>query len=124
MRPWRHPHRVSGVPLQTPLAPGARTGRRVYDAYARIFDVHTHGWMNVHAAHLNLPLGRGTEAIAMHNASALIIPYLPALAASSPIFDPGRTIVSSHTEGICLISSTASWSNKRCGCSAKIKSGD
>jgi carboxylate-amine ligase len=59
----------------------------VYEAYARIFDVHTHGWMNVHAAHLNLPMGRSAEAVAMHNASALVIPYLPALAASSPMYD-------------------------------------
>jgi len=64
-----------------------RSGRRIYEAYARIFDVHTHGWMNVHAAHLNLPMGRSREAISMHNASALIIPYLPALAASSPMYD-------------------------------------
>ncbi|MEX2584358.1 MAG: glutamate-cysteine ligase family protein [Gemmatimonadota bacterium] len=64
-----------------------RSGRRVYEAYAEIFDLRTHGWMNVHAAHLNLPMGRGPEAVAMHNASALVIPYLPAIAASSPMFD-------------------------------------
>src|SRR5690606_2047387 len=64
-----------------------RSGKRIYEAYASNFDVHTHGWMNVHAAHLNLPMGRSSEAVAMHNASALIIPYLPALAASSPMFD-------------------------------------
>jgi glutamate---cysteine ligase / carboxylate-amine ligase len=64
-----------------------RSGRRVYEAYATLFDVQTHGWMNVHAAHLNLPLGRGSEAVAMHNVSALLIPYLPALAATSPMFD-------------------------------------
>src|SRR5690606_17217879 len=52
-----------------------------------IFDVHTHGWMNVHAAHLNLPMGRSQEAVAMHNAAALVIPYLPSVAASSPMFD-------------------------------------
>jgi glutathione synthase/RimK-type ligase-like ATP-grasp enzyme/gamma-glutamyl:cysteine ligase YbdK (ATP-grasp superfamily) len=64
-----------------------RSGRRIYHAYERLFDVYTHGWMNVHAAHLNLPFGREEEAIAMHSAAALLIPYLPALAASSPIFD-------------------------------------
>ncbi|MGI9181042.1 MAG: glutamate-cysteine ligase family protein [Longimicrobiaceae bacterium] len=65
----------------------SRSGTRIYQTYARLFDVHTHGWMNVHAAHLNLPLGRETEAVAMYNAAALLIPYLPALAASSPMYE-------------------------------------
>ncbi|CAN5731416.1 hypothetical protein BH23GEM6_BH23GEM6_16100 [soil metagenome] len=65
----------------------SRSNSRVYQAYDRIFDIRTHGWMNVHAAHLNLPLGREREAVAMYNASALLIPYLPALAASSPMHD-------------------------------------
>jgi glutathione synthase/RimK-type ligase-like ATP-grasp enzyme/gamma-glutamyl:cysteine ligase YbdK (ATP-grasp superfamily) len=64
-----------------------RSNQRIYRTYARLFDVHTHGWMNVQAAHLNLPLGRESEAVAMHNAAALLIPYLPALAASSPMYD-------------------------------------
>ncbi len=64
-----------------------RSGAAIYDTYARIFDVKTHGWVNVHAAHVNLPLGREDEAVAMHNAAALLIAYLPALAASSPVFD-------------------------------------
>jgi glutathione synthase/RimK-type ligase-like ATP-grasp enzyme/gamma-glutamyl:cysteine ligase YbdK (ATP-grasp superfamily) len=64
-----------------------RSGLRIYTTYARLFDVRTHGWMNVHAAHLNLPLGREVDAVAMHTAAALLIPYLPALAASSPMYD-------------------------------------
>jgi glutathione synthase/RimK-type ligase-like ATP-grasp enzyme/gamma-glutamyl:cysteine ligase YbdK (ATP-grasp superfamily) len=64
-----------------------RSGLRIYTTYARLFDVRTHGWMNVHAAHLNLPLGREVDAVAMHTAAALLIPYLPALAASSPMHD-------------------------------------
>jgi glutathione synthase/RimK-type ligase-like ATP-grasp enzyme/gamma-glutamyl:cysteine ligase YbdK (ATP-grasp superfamily) len=78
MHPWMDPA-------------GARLWRRsntaIYDTYARVFDVRTHGWMNVHAAHLNLPLGREDEAVALHNAAALLLPYLPALAASSPVHD-------------------------------------
>jgi glutathione synthase/RimK-type ligase-like ATP-grasp enzyme/gamma-glutamyl:cysteine ligase YbdK (ATP-grasp superfamily) len=64
-----------------------RSGLRVYTTYARLFDVRTHGWMNVQASHVNLPFGTETETVAMHNASALLIPYLPAIAASSPIYD-------------------------------------
>jgi glutathione synthase/RimK-type ligase-like ATP-grasp enzyme/gamma-glutamyl:cysteine ligase YbdK (ATP-grasp superfamily) len=78
MHPWFDPRRGR---LWT------RSGLRIYTTYARLFDVRTHGWMNVHAAHLNLPLGREQDAIAMHTAAALLIPYLPALAASSPVHD-------------------------------------
>jgi len=78
MHPWLDPRRAKLW---------KRSGGKIYDAYSRVFDVRTHGWMNVHAAHLNLPIGRGPEAVAMLNASALLIPYLPALAASSPAFD-------------------------------------
>jgi glutamate---cysteine ligase / carboxylate-amine ligase len=64
-----------------------RSGLRVYTTYARLFNVRTHGWMNVQASHVNLPFGTEAETVAMHNASALLIPYLPAIAASSPIYD-------------------------------------
>jgi glutathione synthase/RimK-type ligase-like ATP-grasp enzyme/gamma-glutamyl:cysteine ligase YbdK (ATP-grasp superfamily) len=65
----------------------SRSNTRIYQTYERLFDVYTHGWMNVHAAHLNLPLGREREAVAMYNAAALLIPYLPALSASSPMYE-------------------------------------
>lgn len=78
MHPWLDPRRAR---LWT------RSNARIYRSYARLFDTRTHGWMNVHAAHLNLPLGREREAVAMLNAAALLIPYLPALAASSPMHD-------------------------------------
>jgi glutathione synthase/RimK-type ligase-like ATP-grasp enzyme/gamma-glutamyl:cysteine ligase YbdK (ATP-grasp superfamily) len=64
-----------------------RSNARVYDTYARVFDVKSHGWMNVHSCHLSLPMGRETEAVAMLNAAALLVPYLPALAASTPMYD-------------------------------------
>ena len=64
-----------------------RSGLRVYTTYARLFNVRTHGWMNVHASHLNLPFGTEAETVAMHNACALLVPYLPAIAASSPMYD-------------------------------------
>ncbi|MEW5930652.1 MAG: glutamate-cysteine ligase family protein [Gemmatimonadota bacterium] len=64
-----------------------RSNARVYDTYARLFDVRTHGWMNVNSCHLSLPMGREAESVAMLNAAALLVPYLPALAASSPMYD-------------------------------------
>ncbi|HEV2148314.1 MAG TPA: glutamate-cysteine ligase family protein, partial [Longimicrobiaceae bacterium] len=78
MHPWMDPR---GARLWR------RSNARVYDAYARLFDVKTHGWMNVHSCHLSLPMGREAEAVAMLNAAALLVPYLPALAASSPMHD-------------------------------------
>jgi len=65
----------------------ARSGGRIYGTYERLFDVRTHGWMNVQASHLNLPFGSERETLAMHTAAALLIPYLPALAASTPMFE-------------------------------------
>jgi gamma-glutamyl:cysteine ligase YbdK (ATP-grasp superfamily) len=43
--------------------------------------------MNVQANHLSVPMGREGETVAMYNAAALLVPYLPALAASSPMYD-------------------------------------
>lgn len=64
-----------------------RSGRTIYETYARLFDIQTHGWANVQSCQINLPLGRAHEAVAMMNAAALLIPYLPAVAASSPMYD-------------------------------------
>jgi glutathione synthase/RimK-type ligase-like ATP-grasp enzyme/gamma-glutamyl:cysteine ligase YbdK (ATP-grasp superfamily) len=64
-----------------------RSGLRIYATYAMIFDVRTHGWMNVQATHLNVPFGDEAETMAMHTAAALLLPYLPAVAASTPIHD-------------------------------------
>jgi len=64
-----------------------RSGLRIYTTYARLFDVRTHGWMNVQASHINLPFGDETETVAMLTAAALLIPYLPAIAATTPAFD-------------------------------------
>jgi len=68
-----------------------RSNRRIYDTYARLFDLQTHGWANVQAVHVNLPLGSPDEAAAMMNAARLLVPYLPALAASSPLVEGERT---------------------------------
>jgi glutathione synthase/RimK-type ligase-like ATP-grasp enzyme/gamma-glutamyl:cysteine ligase YbdK (ATP-grasp superfamily) len=78
MHPWFDPHDGR---LWT------RSGLRIYTTYAQIFNVRTHGWMNVHATHLNLPFGTERETMALHTAAALLLPYLPALAASSPVHD-------------------------------------
>ncbi|HSJ26145.1 MAG TPA: glutamate-cysteine ligase family protein [Longimicrobiales bacterium] len=78
MHPWFDPQQAR---LWT------RSGLRIYATYAQIFDIRTHGWMNVHATHLNLPFGDERETMAMHTAAALLLPYLPAVAASTPVHD-------------------------------------
>ncbi len=78
MHPWFDP-------MQARL--WTRSNLRIYATYARLFNVRTHGWMNVQASHINLPFGAEAETVAMHNAAALLIPYLPAIAASSPLHD-------------------------------------
>jgi gamma-glutamyl:cysteine ligase YbdK (ATP-grasp superfamily) len=64
-----------------------RAGRRIYRTYDRIFGIGGHGWLNVQASHVNLPFGTEEETMRLHTAIACLIPYLPALAASSPIYE-------------------------------------
>jgi gamma-glutamyl:cysteine ligase YbdK (ATP-grasp superfamily) len=67
-----------------------RSGSRIYRAYDRLFGTNGHGWLNVQASHVNLPFGTEEETVRMHNAIALLLPYLPALAASSPFVEGRR----------------------------------
>jgi glutathione synthase/RimK-type ligase-like ATP-grasp enzyme/gamma-glutamyl:cysteine ligase YbdK (ATP-grasp superfamily) len=78
MHPWMDPARGRVW---------TRSSSRIYRTYERLFDLRAHGWMNVQASHLSLPMGREVEAVAMYNAAALLIPHLPALAASTPMHD-------------------------------------
>lgn len=57
----------------------------VYEAYDRIFDCRGHGWSNLQSVHLNLPFADDHEFERLHSAIRVILPLLPALAASSPV---------------------------------------
>jgi len=59
--------------------------REIYEAYDRIFDCRRHGWANLQSMHVNLPFGDDAEFARLHAAVRLVLPILPALAASSPI---------------------------------------
>ncbi|MGE0709849.1 MAG: glutamate-cysteine ligase family protein [Planctomycetota bacterium] len=78
MHPWFDPRRAR---LWT------RSGRRIYGTYERLFDTRTHGWVNVQASHVNLPLGAEPDAVALLNGCGFLVPYLPAIAASSPLVE-------------------------------------
>ena len=72
-----------------------RSGRAIYDAYAQLFPIHEHGWLNVQSCQTNLPFGATEEeTVVLHNAIACLLPYLPALAASSPYYEgrPGPNV--------------------------------
>lgn len=59
----------------------------IYEAYDRLFGVRGHGWFNIQSVHLNLPFRGDAEFSRLHNAISLLLPVLPALAASSPFHD-------------------------------------
>jgi len=61
----------------------------IYEAYNRIFDCRGHGWANLQSMHINLPFSGDEEFGRLHAAIRLVLPILPALAASSP-FACGR----------------------------------
>ncbi len=72
------------VPVaETRLWPHAH--KEIYAAYDRIFGCRRHGWANLQSMHVNLPFADDEEFVRLHAAVRLVLPILPALAASSPI---------------------------------------
>jgi len=61
--------------------------RQIYEALSRIFNLNQHGWLNIQSFQLNLPFKNEHEALRLYNALANLLPYLPAIAASSPIYE-------------------------------------
>lgn len=58
----------------------------IYAAYNKIFDCRGHGWSNLQSMHINLPFDGDEEFGQLHAAIRLVLPILPALAASSPLW--------------------------------------
>lgn len=83
MHPWMSPS------SETHLWP--HEYHTVYETYDRIFDCRRHGWANLQAVHLNLPFDGDDEFRRLHAAVRLVLPLLPALAASSPIVEGHRS---------------------------------
>jgi len=59
----------------------------IYRAYDRIYGCRGHGWANLQSMHVNLPFADDAEFARLHAAIRLVLPLLPAIAASSPIAD-------------------------------------
>lgn len=77
MHPWMDPH------AELRLWP--HDDDAIYRTFDRIFDCTGHGWANLQSMHINLPFCGDTEFARLHAATRLILPILPALAASSPM---------------------------------------
>lgn len=63
----------------------------IYKTFDRIFGCKGHGWANLQSTHINLPFTGDDEFCRLHAAIRLILPLLPALAASSPVMDSAAT---------------------------------
>lgn len=59
----------------------------IYEAYNRIFDCRGHGWANLQSTHLNISFCGDDEFGVLHAGIRLLLPLIPALAASSPYLD-------------------------------------
>lgn len=79
MHPWMDPER------EMQLWPHDYSP--VYNTFHRIFDCRGHGWANLQSAHLNLPFADDEQFGRLHAAIRMLLPLIPALAASSPVLD-------------------------------------
>src|SRR5438552_12381711 len=77
MHPWMDPA------AETVL--WAKEDADIYQTFDRIFDCRRHGWSNIQSMHINLPFADDAQFARLHAAVRLLLPLLPALAASSPI---------------------------------------
>jgi len=79
MHPWMDPD------TETRLWP--HSSSEIYNTYNRIFDCRGHGWSNLQSMHVNLPFADDIEFGKLHTAIRLLLPVMPAIAASSPVMN-------------------------------------
>ena len=88
MHPWMDPH------AEMRLWP--HEFNAVYEAYDKIFSCKGHGWANLQSMHINLPFANDEEFGRLHAAIRLVLPLMPALAASSPVMDGDWDPIADH----------------------------
>ncbi len=59
----------------------------IYETYDRIFNCKGHGWANLQSTHINLSFHGDEEFGKLHGAVRVLLPLIPAIAASSPFLD-------------------------------------
>jgi len=60
--------------------------KQIYDALHQVFNLRQHGWLNIQSYQLNLSYYNEGEAVKLYNRLTGILPYIPAISASSPIY--------------------------------------
>ncbi|QAR32507.1 glutamate--cysteine ligase [Geovibrio thiophilus] len=65
--------------------------KEIYETYNRIFNCKGHGWSNLQSTHINLPFATDEEFGRLHAAIRVLLPLIPALAASSPFREGEHT---------------------------------
>jgi gamma-glutamyl:cysteine ligase YbdK (ATP-grasp superfamily) len=83
MHPWMDPYKETRL--------WNHDNREIYDTFNRIFNCQGHGWSNLQSMHINLPFADDREFAQLHDAIRVLLPVLPALAASTPFADGGFT---------------------------------
>lgn len=83
MHPWMDP--------RTEMKLWPHDNSDIYASFDRIFGCQGHGWSNLQSMHLNLPFHGDEEFARLHSAIRLILPIIPALAASSPFEEGNQT---------------------------------
>ena len=61
--------------------------RQIYETLSRIFNLKRHGWLNIQSYQLNLPYEDEKGGVLLHNVLANLCAFLPAIAASSPVYE-------------------------------------
>jgi hypothetical protein len=63
--------------------------RHIYHALDQLFNLRQHGWLNIQSFQLNISYSTEQEGVKLYNQLRNVLPYLPAISASSPIYDSG-----------------------------------
>jgi gamma-glutamyl:cysteine ligase YbdK (ATP-grasp superfamily) len=61
--------------------------KKIYQVYSKMFNLNQHGWLNIQSFQLNIPYSNQESAVLMHNMLSEICAYLPAISASSPVYE-------------------------------------
>lgn len=61
--------------------------KQIYDALHQVFNLRQHGWLNIQSYQLNLSYYNEEEAVKLYNHLTGVLPYIPAISASSPIYE-------------------------------------